>query len=52
MTLEEINKQIEELPSDDPEFIIGWLIAQLVYVMEELEKGNKKYDAWPIYKCR
>ena len=22
MTLEEINKQIEELPSDDPEFII------------------------------
>ena len=35
MTLEEINKQIEELPSDDPEFIIGWLIAQLMYVIQE-----------------
>ena len=45
MTLEEINKQIEELPSDDPQFIIGWLIAQLIYVTEELEKGTKKYDA-------
>ena len=45
MTFEEIQQQIEELPSDDPEFIIGWLIAQLAYVTEELEKGNKKYDA-------
>ena len=48
MTLEEINKQIEELPSDDPEFIIGWLIAQLLYVTTQLEdvtEKDKKYDA-------
>ena len=45
MTFEEIQQQIEELPSDDPEFIIGWLIAQLAYVTEELEKSKKKYDA-------
>ena len=45
MTFEDIQQQIEELPSDDPEFIIGWLIAQFVYVTEELEKSKKKYDA-------
>ena len=48
MTLEEINKQIEELPDDDPEFIIGWLIAQLIYVTTQLEdvtEKDKKYDA-------
>jgi hypothetical protein len=45
MTFEDIQQQIEELPSDDPEFIIGWLIAQLAYVTDELEKSKKKYDA-------
>jgi hypothetical protein len=51
MTLEEINKQIEELPSDDPKFIIRWLIAQLLYVTTQLEEEKliptegKKYDA-------
>jgi|LUME01.1.fsa_nt_gb hypothetical protein len=46
MTKTEIEKKIEELPSNDPDFVIGWLIAQLVKATSEesdLYKAYKRY---------
>ena len=41
LTIKKINKMIEQLPDDDPEFIIGWLSAQLEHVTNELELAHK-----------
>jgi len=47
MTKEEIEKKIKELPSTDSDFIIGWLISQLVKATTitepELIKAYKRY---------
>lgn len=40
MNINQINKIVEELPSNDPEFVIGWLIAQLEHVTTELDKAH------------
>ena len=44
MTRVDIEKMIKELPSNDPEFIIGWLIAQLETTTRELEIAYAKLE--------
>ena len=41
MILEELQKELENLPSQDPQFIIGWLMAQVIYLKE---KENEKAE--------
>jgi len=41
MTLEELQAELDELPSQDPHFLVGFLMAQVVWLMNELEE---KYD--------
>jgi len=41
MTIDEIKKIVDELPcDDDPECVIGWLMAQLEHVTTELDKAH------------
>ena len=40
MTYEELQKEIDALPSQDPEFIIGWLMAQVVRLSNEREEDE------------
>ena len=44
MTKVEIEKMIKDLPSNDPEFVIGWLIAQLETTTRELEIAHTKLE--------
>ena len=44
MTRVDIEKMIKELPSNDPELIIGWLIAQLETTTRELEIAYAKLE--------
>ena len=44
MTRVDIEKMIKELPSNDPEFIIGWLIAQLETTTRDLEIAYAKLE--------
>ena len=44
MTKTEIEKMIKELPNNDPEFIIGWLIAQLETTTRDLEVAYTKLE--------
>ncbi len=41
MILEELQKELDNLPSQDPQFIIGWLMAQVIYLKE---KENEKAE--------
>ena len=42
MKPEDVYKQIEELPTDDKEFIIGWLVAQIVYLDAQLREKRRQ----------
>ena len=44
MTKIDIQKMIKELPNNDPEFIIGWLIAQLETTTRDLEVAYTKLE--------
>ena len=41
MTLEELQEELDSLPSQDPQFLIGWLMAQVIYLKE---KENEKAE--------
>ena len=41
MILEELQKELNNLLSQDPQFIIGWLMAQVIYLKE---KENEKAE--------
>ena len=41
MILEKLQKELDNLPSQDPQFIIGWLMAQVIYLKE---KENEKAE--------
>ena len=44
MTKIDIQKMIKELPNNDPEFVIGWLIAQLETTTRDLEIAYAKLE--------
>ncbi len=37
MTLEELQSEMDKLPSQNPEFLIGWLMSQVVQLMKDKE---------------
>lgn len=37
MTLEELQSEMDKLPSQHPEFLIGWLMSQVVQLMKDKE---------------
>jgi hypothetical protein len=41
MTYEELQKEIDALPSQDPEFIIGWLMSQVIRLINEREEDEE-----------
>lgn len=41
MTLEELQEELDSLPNQDPQFLIGWLMAQVIYLKE---KENEKAE--------
>ena len=42
MTLEELQAEMDALPSQHPEFLIGWLMSQIIYLInkEEVKKDE------------
>lgn len=38
MTLEDLQKQLDGLPSQDPNFQVGFLMAQVVLLMNQVEE--------------
>ena len=42
MTLEELQMEMNELPCQDPEFMIGWLMSQVIYLINEREDNKMK----------
>ena len=42
MTLEELQAEMDALPSQHPEFLIGWLMYQVIYLInkEEVKKDE------------
>ena len=41
MTYEELQREIDALPSQHPEFIIGWLMSQVVSLINEREEDEE-----------
>ena len=37
MTLEELKIEMDKLPNQHPEFLIGWLMSQIVHLMKDKE---------------
>jgi len=42
MTVEELQAEMDTLPSQHPEFLIGWLMSQIIYLKnkEEVKKDE------------
>jgi len=42
VTLEELQAEMDALPSQHPEFLIGWLMSQVIYLInkEEVKKDE------------
>ena len=42
MTLEELQAEMDALPSQHPQFLIGWLMSQVIYLInkEEVKKDE------------
>ena len=47
MTLEELKIEMDKLPSQHPEFLIGWLMSQIVHLMSE-QKDKEDEETKPI----
>jgi hypothetical protein len=41
MTYSELQEEIDALPSQHPEFIIGWLMSQVVRLINEQEEDEE-----------
>ena len=37
MTFEELQIEVDKLPNQNPEFLIGWLMSQVVQLMKDKE---------------
>ena len=37
MTVEELQAEMDTLPSQHPEFLIGWLMSQVIYLINKEE---------------
>jgi hypothetical protein len=37
VTLEELQAEMDALPSQHPEFLIGWLMSQVIYLINKEE---------------
>ena len=44
MTLEELQEEVDSLPSQDPQFLIGWLMAQVIYLKEKENEKAKRSE--------
>ncbi len=42
MTLEELQMEMDKLPCQDPEFMIGWLMSQVVCLINEREDNKNE----------
>ena len=44
MTLEELQAEMDTLPSQHPEFLIGWLMSQVVHLVikEKVKEDEEK----------
>ena len=42
MTLEELQAQLDELPSQDPQFLIGFLMTQIIWLINQIEEKNNE----------
>ena len=47
MTLEELQAEMDELPSQHPEFLIGWLMSQVIHLVNK-EKVKEDEEKKPI----
>ena len=43
-TLEELQEELDSLPSQDPQFLIGWLMAQVIYLKEKENEKAKRSE--------
>lgn len=44
VTLEELQEELDSLPSQDPQFLIGWLMAQVIYLKEKENEKAKRSE--------
>jgi hypothetical protein len=42
MTLQELEEAMEQLPNQDPQFLIGWLMSQVVWLMNVIEEKENE----------
>ena len=42
MTLEELQAELDKLPSQDPDFQVGFLMAQVVWLLNQIEEMNRE----------
>tara|TARA_R100001086_G_C11732505_1_gene230132 strand:+ start:97 stop:231 length:135 start_codon:yes stop_codon:yes gene_type:complete len=42
MTLEELQAELNELPSQDSDYLVGFLMEQLVWAINELEEKSNE----------
>tara|TARA_Y100001951_G_scaffold44709_1_gene35339 strand:- start:477 stop:632 length:156 start_codon:yes stop_codon:yes gene_type:complete len=47
LTLEELQAEMDRLPSQHPEFLIGWLMSQVVHLVNK-EKVKEDEEKKPI----
>jgi hypothetical protein len=54
LTLEELKIEMDKLPSQHPEFLIGWLMSQIVHLMKDKEDEETKpiLDVAPTFKSQ
>ena len=42
MTFEELQIEVDKLPNQNPDFLIGWLMSQVVWLINEIERKNNE----------
>jgi len=40
LTFKELKKEVDKLPNQDPEFLVEWLMAQIVWLTNIIEGEN------------
>ena len=44
MTSEELQVEMDKLPNQSPDFLIDWLMSQVVWLINEIERNNYEED--------
>tara|TARA_R100001086_G_scaffold104016_2_gene52201 strand:- start:199 stop:336 length:138 start_codon:yes stop_codon:yes gene_type:complete len=44
LTSEELQVEMDKLPNQSPDFLIGWLMSQVVWLINEIERKNYEED--------